>query len=129
MPRSGQTYGIIGTAILAGKDLEGYVITDDVMRIKPRDDADIKPGYLVTAMSHPTFGRPIVKSLAYGSSIPHIEVADLAALEIVRLDPAEESAIADLAEAAAMARAAADLLERDIAQDAGAIIERFMAGQ
>lgn len=128
MPRSGQTYGIIGTTILAGKDLEGYVISDDVIRIKPHDDIDIKPGYLVTAMSHPTFGRPLVKSLAYGSSIPHIEVPDCAALEIVRLNPAEESAITDLAEAAAMARAEADLLERDIAKDAGAIIERFMAG-
>ena len=128
MPRSGQAYGIIGTMILAGKDLEGYVISDHVMRINPRDDAKIKPGYLVTALSHPIFGRPVVKSLAYGSSIPHIEVADLATLEIVRLNPAEEDAIADIAEEAAKARAAADLPERDIAQDAGAIIERFIAG-
>jgi hypothetical protein len=37
------------------------------------------------------------------------------------------AAIADLAEASARARAEADLLEREIAQDARAIIERFMA--
>jgi hypothetical protein len=79
-------------------------------------------------MSHLMWGRPLIKSLAFGSSVPEIDSKDLADLEIVRLNPAEESAIADLAEAAAMARAAADLLERDIAQDAGAIIERFMAG-
>jgi hypothetical protein len=127
MARSGQTYGIIGTAILAGKDLEGHVISDHVMRIKPRDHAKIKPAYLVTAMSHPMLGRPLVKSLAYGSSIPEIEVADLVDLEIVRLKPSEESAIADLAEASARARAEADLFDRDIAQDAAAIIERFMA--
>jgi MFS-type transporter involved in bile tolerance (Atg22 family) len=56
--------GIIGTAILAGTDLEEHVISDHVMRIKPRQDALVKPGYLVTALSHPLFGRPMIKSLA-----------------------------------------------------------------
>lgn len=125
MARSGQSYGIIGTAILAGIDLEGCVISDHVMRIKPGHDAEIKPGYLVTALSHPMLGRPLIKSLAYGSSIPEIEVADFAGQEVVRLKPAVESAIANLAEASAQARAAADLLEREIAWDASAIIERF----
>jgi hypothetical protein len=69
-------------------------------------------------------GRPLIKSLAYGSSIPHIDPADLIDHKIVRLNPAEESTIADLAEASAMVRADADMLERAIAQDASAIIER-----
>jgi hypothetical protein len=127
MARSGQTYGIIGSAILAGRDLEGHVISDHVMRIKPRDAAKTKPGYFVTALSHPIFGRPVVKSLAYGSSIPEIEVADIESFEVVRLKAADESAIADLAEASAKARAEADVLERGIAKDAGEIIERFIA--
>jgi hypothetical protein len=127
MARSGQTYGIIGTAILAGKELEGCVISDHVMRIKPAKDTKIRPGYLVTAMSHPTLGRPLVKSLAYGSSIPEIDVSDLAALEIVRLDPGIEADIAELAETSANARAEADILERAIAADAGAIIDRFLS--
>lgn len=127
MARSGQSYGIIGTAILAGIDLEGCVISDHVMRIKPRQTAEIKPGYLVTALSHPQLGRPLIKSLAYGSSIPEIEVADFAGHEVVRLKPAVESAIADLAEASAQARAAADTLEREIAWDASSIIERFIS--
>lgn len=127
MARSGQTYGIIGTAILAGADLEGRVISDHVMRIKPGENVSIKAGYLVTALSHPMLGRPLVKSLAYGSSIPEIEVADLANHEVVRLKPADECAIADLAEASAKARAAADVIEREIARDAGIIIERFIS--
>lgn len=126
MARSGQTYGIIGTTILAGNDLEEYVISDHVMRIRPRNNCKIKPGYLVTALSHPFFGRPIVKSLAYGSSIPELEVADVANLEVVRLKPTDESIIADLAEASAKARAEADILEREIAHDASAIIDRFI---
>jgi hypothetical protein len=126
MARSGQTYGIIGTAVLAGADLEDKVVSDHVMRIKPRATKNMEPGYLATALSHPLFGRPIVKSLAYGSSIPEIEVADLASLEVVRLEPVEESAIAKLAEASAEARAAADIMEREITTDAEKIIAKFM---
>ena len=128
MARSGQAYGIIGTAVLAKNDLEDKVISDDVMRIKPAKDAALRPGYLVTALSHPVFGRPLVKSMTYGSSIPHIDVSDMAAHEVVRLRDTEESAIADLAEASAKARATADVLEREIASAADSIITRFIAG-
>ena len=48
-------------------------------------------------------------------------------LEIVRLNQQEELAIAELAEASARARSAADVLERQIATDAGVIIDRFIA--
>lgn len=128
MARSGQTYGIIGTAVIAQADLEDKIISDHVMRIKPKADAMIEPGYLMTALSHSRFGRPLVKSLAYGSSIPEIEVADIEAFEVVRLKAAVERAISDLAEASAKSRAAADLLEREIAAEASAIIDRFILG-
>jgi hypothetical protein len=127
LARSGQTYGILGTAVLSGKALEGKVISDDVIRIRAKQEAKIKTGYLVTALSHPLFGRPLVKSLAYGSSIPHIDVGDVQTHEVVRLKDCEEAAIAELAEQSARARAAADLLEREIAADAGKIIAEFMA--
>jgi hypothetical protein len=97
------------------------------IRIKPKHDTRIKPGYLLTVLSHPTLGRPVVKSLAYGSSIPHIDVADLLSHDIVRVKEADESAIADLAEASAKARAQADIVEREIASDAAAIIDCFIA--
>lgn len=127
LARSGQTYGILGTAVLSGRDLEGKVISDDVIRVRPTDRAKMRPGYLVTSLSHPIFGRPVVKSLAYGSSIPHIDVGDVLAHQIVRLKCADEAEIAELAEASAKARAAADLLEREIAADAEKIIHRFLA--
>lgn len=126
MARSGQTYGIIGTAVLASERLEGHIVSDHVMRIKPRPNALIPAGYLVTALSHPLLGRPLVKSLAYGSSIPEIDVADLGSHEVVRLNPTEENTIADLVTASAKARSDADILERAIAVDAGAIIDRFI---
>lgn len=125
MARSGQTYGIIGTALLAGKGLEGHVISDHVMRIRPKENAKIHPGYLVTAMSHPVLGRPLVKALAYGSSIPEIDPADISAFQVVRLEQAEEKAIGQLAEKAAHCRSEADILERAMAVEAGEIIARF----
>lgn len=125
MARSGQVYGIIGATVLASSAMEGNVISDHVMRIKPTKPT-IRPGYLVTAMSHPTLGRPLVKALAYGSSVPEIELADIAAFEVVRLDEDVESEIAAIADAAAKSRADADILEQSIGRQAGEIIDEFM---
>jgi hypothetical protein len=84
------------------------------MRIRPTKNAKVKPGYLMTAMTHPTLGRPLVKALAYGSSIPEIDVSDVNAFECVRLDNNTEDEIAKLAEDSAKARAQADILERKL---------------
>jgi hypothetical protein len=70
-----------------------------------------------------------VKALAYGSSIPHIDVADLKAFQVVRLRSKEEAAIADLAEEAASLRAKADLQERALASAAEKLIGQFVAGE
>jgi hypothetical protein len=128
LARSGQTYGINGSLMLATAALEDKVVSDHVIRVAPTKDAAIRVGYLHTALSHPSLGRPIVKSLAYGSSIPEIDPGDFAEMEIVRLSAREEAAIADLAEEAAAERAHADVLERELAEDAGKLIEKFLAG-
>jgi hypothetical protein len=96
------------------------------MRFQPAYDATIPVGYLVTALSHPELGRPLVKALAYGSSVPEIEVADMEQFEVVRLSPDREAEIASLAEASAKARGEADFIEQSMARDAGDIIEEFM---
>jgi hypothetical protein len=129
LARSGQTYGIIGTVVLAGRDLEGLVVSDHVMRLRAREDASVQRGYLATALSHPTLGRPLVKSLAYGSSIPELDVSDIERFEVVRLSEDEEHQIAELAEAAATARSNADVLEREMAKEASAILAAFTSGR
>ncbi|HKV48084.1 MAG TPA: hypothetical protein VJN69_08340 [Candidatus Acidoferrales bacterium] len=126
IPCSGQVYGIIGTATLGTDALDNQVVSNHVVRAAPRKDG-VPVGYVMTALSHPTLGRPLVKALAFGSSVPEISPDDLAALEIVRLAPKEELAIAELAEGSAQARSAADVLEREIAADAGTILDRFIA--
>lgn len=126
MARSGQVYGILGTPVLASAAMGGAVISDDVMRVRPTPGATMRAGYLLTALSHPTLGRPLVKALAYGSSVPHIEVADVASFQVVRLDPDREAEIAALAEGAAAARSEADLIEQAMGRESGEFIEEFM---
>jgi hypothetical protein len=60
--------------------------------------------------------------------VPEINGDDLAELPIVRLESSEEAAIAELAEASAKSRAAADVLEREMTADAERIIGKFIAG-
>jgi type I restriction enzyme S subunit len=102
------------------------LVSNHVLRAAPKKGS-VPAGYIVTALTHPLFGRPIVKALAFGSSVPEIDGDDLAQIQIVRLKPAEESAIAEAAERSAKVRAAADLLEREITADAEKLIANFMA--
>lgn len=128
LARSGQTYGINGSVVLATEAVQDKVISDHVIRIAPRPEAKIRVGYLLTALSHPSLGRSLVKALPYGSSIPEIDPTDFANFQVVRIASKEETAIADLAEEAASLRARADLLERALATDAGKLIDQFVAG-
>lgn len=128
VPCSGQVYGIIGSVVMAGDSFDGQVVSNHVMRIAPQPNAKIRNGYLLTALSHPLFGRPLVKALAFGSSVPELDSEDIRDFEIVRITRNEEDAIADLAEEAATKRAKADVLERELAADAGKLIDRFLAG-
>jgi hypothetical protein len=123
---SGQVYGIIGSAIIATEALDDQVVSNHVMRVAPKKGS-IPVGYILTAITHPTLGRPVVKAPAFGSSIPEIDKSDLSGLPVVRLKEAEENAIAELAEASAKTRAEADVLERELATDAAAIVEQFVA--
>lgn len=128
MARSGQTYGLNGSVAFATVAHEGRVVSDDLLRIAPNSAAKVPAGYLFVALSHPRLGRPLIKAMAYGSSIPHIDAADLLAFEVVRLAAGEEDEIAKLSQNAAAARARADLWERELASDAGRLVERFIAG-
>jgi len=128
MPCSGQVYGIIGNAVLAGNSLDGQVVSNHVIRIAPEDKPKARAGYLLVALTHPVLGRPLVKSLAFGSSVPELDPVEIREFQVVRLASKDEYAIADLAEESAADRARADVLERELAEDAGKLIEKFLAG-
>jgi hypothetical protein len=129
MASSGQTYGIIGGAVLANEFHRGKVIANHVIRLAATPKANVRAGYLLTALSHRNLGRPVVKSYAFGSSVPEIAPEDIEEFPIVRLRNVKENAIADLAERSAELRAQADLLENEIATEAEALLDRFIAGE
>ncbi len=126
LARSGQIYGLNGSAMIAGECHQDKIVSDHIIRIAPKNPR-CRVGYLLVAMTHPTLGRPRVKALPYGSSIPEIEVADVEALMIPRLSVTEENEIADCAEKAAKLRNEADELETLLGEEAEAIITDFLS--
>jgi len=116
-----------GTPAIATLAHEGKIISDHIIRIKPNERPSIRVGYLYVALSHPTLGRPLVKSLAYGSSVPEIEPSDMDEFELVRLNPDQEDAIANMAEQAAACQAKADILEQRIGEEADTIISAIIS--
>ena len=128
LARSGQIYGLNGSVMLSGPRHEGHVISDHIIRIAPRTPK-CRLGYLLMAMGHPTLGRSRLKALAYGSSIPEIEVDDVRFLTVPRLDEGIEGEIADRVEAAAHLRDQADDLETRMAALADVEVERFTIGR
>jgi len=124
MACSGQTYGLNGAATIATEWHENTFFSHDLIRIKPKQGA--RAGYLLTALTHPVLGRPLLIREAYGMSIPHLDPNDVAAFPVVRLDEETESKIADLAERAVSEQARAEILERELSEEASAVVSRFL---
>jgi hypothetical protein len=124
MSRSGQVYGLLGSVVIATVAHEGKVVSDDVIRISA---SAVDPGYLYVVLAHGALGRPRVKALAYGSSIPHIEVEDLKRFCIPRLGTESERAIGSLAREAFSLWAKADATENSMAEMAEVVISKFLA--
>ena len=127
MACSGQTYGLNGSVSLMTKRHETAFFSHDLVRIVPKV-ALIRPGYLFTVLGHPKLGRPLVIRNAYGTSIPHLEPADIAMTPIVRLGKRIEGQIADAMEEAIEMRVEADVLENELTLKATKLIERLLSG-
>jgi hypothetical protein len=107
LARSGQTYGLNGSVMLANGWHEDKIVSEHIIRIVP---GDIRPGYLAMALGHPVYGRPLILRLAFGSSVPEIAPEDLQSHPVPRLGAAEDE-IADRMENASALRMEADRLE------------------
>jgi hypothetical protein len=126
LSRSGQIYGLNGSAMIAGHWHEEKVVSDHIIRIAP-DEPECRVGYLLMAIAHPKLGRTRIKALPYGSSIPEIEVYDVQRFTIPRLDPVVEDEIADRVEAAARLRDEADEIENEVGEKADALVADFLS--
>lgn len=122
---SGQTYGMLGSSILANQWHELFFFSHDLIRIAADQDS-IRSGYLHTALSHPTMGRPALLREAYGTSIPHLEPTDVENFIIPRFDGAVEDEIAKVTEGAKIFLSEANELDQEIASDADRIIDSLL---
>lgn len=126
MARSGQVYGLNGSCTMATEYHKNFFLSEDMIRIRPK--AEVRSGYLLTALTHPSLGRPILIREAYGMSIPHLDPEDVSAFPVVRLGKKIEDKIADLAEQAVHEQARAEVLERELAKEAGEVVTEFLVG-
>jgi hypothetical protein len=127
MACSGQVYGMNGSVAMMTERHARAFLSHDLVRIIP-DASKIRGGYLFTALSHPRLGRPLVIRQAYGTSVPHLDPADVASVPVVRLAPTIEGKIADRAEEAVRLRSEADDMEDAIAAEATALIDQVSSG-
>lgn len=125
MACSGQVYGLNGSVTLATKADEEYFFSHDLIRIAPKLGC-IRPGYLFAFLGHPELGRPLVLRNAYGSSVPHLEPADVGKIPIPRFNAQIEDEIADLAERASALRAEARETEKRIGDEASQLVSSFI---
>lgn len=112
MACSGQIYGLNGSVVLAGKWHEEKIISNHVLRIRPKPEGEgLRPGYLQVALSHAVFGRPLVVRYAFGTEVPEIAPDDVANIPIIAPSASLEEAVANLIDKAHTLREEADALE------------------
>jgi len=128
MACSGQSYGLLGRAMLLGPRYEGVFGSHDLIRAHPDSDR-VRPGYLLTVLSNETYGRPLVVRNAYGTSIPHLDPVDIDPLPVPRLDPGREDAIADACETAFAKFEEADDLETKATKAAESAVFHMLEGE
>lgn len=134
LARSGQIYGLNGSCMLATAWHENKIVSEHIIRVVPQP-AKVRAGYLSMALGHPTFGRPLVLRLAFGTEVPEIAPDDLAGFPVVRLEH-DEDVIADAVERAAELRRRANeqedeairLVERHIESALGESVSHIKFG-
>jgi type I restriction enzyme, S subunit len=67
---AGQIGGLIGRSVLVGSHLDGFAVSNNMIRVVANDDADV--GYIFTALSSEP-GVILITRESAGSSIPHLD--------------------------------------------------------
>ncbi len=80
--------GSVGRTTVAGRSLNGLMISDDLLRVIPKNQVDW--GWLYAYLRSPT-ARALMTSAQYGHIIKHLEVSHLAALPLVQIGHADKN--------------------------------------
>jgi type I restriction enzyme S subunit len=76
---AGQLGGLIGRSVFVGRNLDGFAVSNNMVRVTARERGDA--GYLYALLSRPE-GVTLIAREAAGSSIPHMDVGRLRSLRI-----------------------------------------------
>jgi hypothetical protein len=125
MACSGQTYGLLGRTTLLGPRHEGVFGSHDLIRIEP-DAERIRTGYLATVLGNEKYGRPLVVRNAFGTSVPHLDPADVRKIPVPRLGRRVEEAIADDCEEAFRLLGLADQTETEATDQAQRAVTQLL---
>ena len=104
LPRSGQLAGIIGTSVLPFGKVVGGAVTEDAIRVVCRSASDA--GFLYVALTSEHGSRQL-KSRASGSSIPHLDVHQVAQVLVPDLGKERQLSIGNMGTSVAMLRGTA----------------------
>lgn len=76
---AGQLGGLIGRSVLVGNYLDGFAVSNNMIRVTAKDQVDV--GYLFAVLSSEP-GVTLIAREAAGSSIPHIDANRVRQLEL-----------------------------------------------
>ena len=80
--------GTVGRTTLARKCLEGILISDDLLRVKPKDDSHW--GWLYAYLRAPSV-IAMMQANQYGHVVKHLEVGHLHGLPVIQIDASAQS--------------------------------------
>jgi type I restriction enzyme S subunit len=106
--RSGS--GAIGTAAYATKDFNDKIISEDLLRIVPKNEK--QSGYLYAFLAS-KYGHSLLQKGIYGTAIPHIEPDYVQGIQIPILPARKRQTIHELIEDASQMRVEANRLIRN----------------
>lgn len=90
IPRSGQLNGIIGHAVIPFGEILHGAVTEDAIRVTAK--TNVLAGYLFVALTS-EYGRRQLKARAFGSSIPHLNVAMISEVTVPWLSAEEVESV------------------------------------
>lgn len=115
----GRSEGRVGQAALISADRAGFLASNDVMRLFPRDG--VRPGAVWAVVADPRTQAQI-KSLSFGSVIDHMNPWDVEALHVPTVDDATADTVEDawqaFSDAAVLLNTATELIESLLAESA-----------
>jgi len=92
--RSGAFGGIMGRAAYTTASMDGWAITEHMVRVLSKDQ-DFPPEYLYSFLASPTFGYPLVASFRHGKDVPELDPKELKVIPVPVLTRAQQDSITE----------------------------------